>query len=70
MRSLHPITIEIITANLPVNMHPADKEQYIKAHSEIIEIESTGLNKHMLEPLRNYAFNIIRPYVLDPSYKG
>ena len=59
------MTIEQIAANLPKNMHPIDKEQYLKVHKEIIDINTSGLNKHMLEPLKNYAFRIICPYITN-----
>jgi hypothetical protein len=62
--------IQNIISNLPINMHEVDKSEYVKTHEQIIEIENSSVNKHMLEPLRNYAFNIIRPYVENPAYTG
>ncbi len=64
------MNIEQIKANLPKNMHEIDRKEYLRLHKRIIEIETTGYNKHELEPLRNSAFNIINPYILDSNYKG
>jgi len=57
--------IEIITANLPPNMHPIDRQEYIDAHIRIIEIQQSGVNLQNIEPLRNRAFNIITSYIVN-----
>lgn len=62
--------IESIVNNLPKNMHPVDRERYLKTRVDIIERETTGINTHELEFLRNHAFNLILPYVLNSNYTG
>jgi len=57
------LSLQQIEANLPDNMHPVDKWQYMETQRRIAEIEASGYNTDQLEPLRNYAFRIITPYI-------
>ena len=62
------MTLEQIIANLPSNMQAFDKAEYFDTKKRIAEIEASEMNQHMLEPLRNYAFRLITPYVVNPNY--
>lgn len=64
------MTLPQIISDLPPNMHPVDKLRYLQVREEIIEIEVSNTNKHFLETLLNLAHEIMKPYVLDSTYKG
>jgi len=49
--------------NLPKEIHPVDYELYKKNYIEILKIEASGFNRHMLECLKNSNFWIIRNYI-------
>lgn len=54
-------TIEQIESNLPINMHPVDKERYLKNVTEYIKLGNT--NKGYKECILNTNFEIIKQYI-------
>lgn len=56
-------TIEHIENNMPKNMHKVDREQYMKNVKRVIEIQTTGMNLHELESIKNSNWFIISLYI-------
>ena len=50
-----------IESNLPINMHPVDKDRYFKNVTEFIKLGNT--NKGYKECILNTNFEIIKQYI-------
>jgi hypothetical protein len=55
-------SIEHIENNMPKNIHPVDRAQYLKNVKRVIEIQQTGVNTHEIETLKNSNWFIISLY--------
>jgi len=64
MKTTEPIyngySIRQILNNFPETFSSAEKRFYIKNCIEVNRIEKSGLNRHLLEGLRNFNFAMIR----------
>lgn len=65
MNTYNGKTTEQIQNNLPCNMVQCHKELYMKNVNRVIEIQTTGYNKHEIEGLKNTNFLLIQLYLFN-----